>query len=315
MLSSSARLLQLTALLGTRPWWSGAELAERLDVTERTVRRDIARLRTLDYPVESVPGVFGGYRLGVGGRLPPLVLDHEEAVAVAVCLRAGAAGSVAGVEEAAARALTKLEQVLPARLRPQVSALATAVPLRGDTTAVDPDALVAVAMACRASERLRFDYVNRDEVTSRRHVEPYRLVHTGRRWYLVARDLDRDDWRTFRLDRLTRPRATFERFSFDNPPDAATLVSRAISTAPYRHQASVLLDAPQSEVAQLIPPTVGQLRAEGEDQTLLTTGADRLDVLAAHLALLGCSFVVLEPPELRAALLDLAERLRRAAEV
>lgn len=314
MLETSARLLRLTAVLAMRPWWSAAELAERLDVTERTVRRDIARLRSLDYPIESVPGRYGGYRLGAGGRLPPLVLDQDEAVAVAVCLRAGAAGSVAGVEETAARALTKLEQVLPARLRPHVAAVAGAVPLLGAGEVVDPEVLVIVARACRASERLTFDYRDRGDVPSHRRVEPYRLVHTHRRWYLVARDVDRAAWRTFRLDRITRPTSSSGRFHFDDPPDAAAMVSHAVSTAPYRYQARILLHAPLGEVSRRIPPTVGRLEDDGEGGTVLTTGADRLELIAGHLAMLGLPFAVLDPPALRDVVSALADRLREAAE-
>lgn len=314
MATTSTRLLQLLTLLTTRSWWSAAELAERLGVTTRTVRRDVDRLRGLDYPVESVRGPAGGYRLGGGGRLPPLLLDQDEAVAVAVCLRAGASGSVIGVEEAAARALAKLEQTLPPRLRPRVAAVeAATLALTPGVASVDPEILLRVAQACREAERLRFEYRARDGVESRRLTEPYRLVHAGRHWYLVARDVDRDAWRTFRLDRISRPHSTFEHFRLEDPPDARELVSRAVSTAAYRHEARVRFRAAVAEVAELVPPTVGMLVAEGDDATVLTTGADHLEWIAVHLALTGLEFEVLHPPELRDAVQAVADRLHRAA--
>jgi len=195
MLETSARLLRLLSLLQSRRDWPGAELAERLGVTTRTVRRDVDRLRDLGYPVESATGTAGGYRLGVGAALPPLLLDDDEAVAVAVGLRAAATGTVTGIEETSLRALAKLEQVLPSRLRHRVGAMQSAIlPLTGPGPTVDPDLLTA---ACQAHEGVRFGYQQ-----NTRRVEPYRLVHTGRRWYLLAFDLDRDDWRTFRVDRI-----------------------------------------------------------------------------------------------------------------
>src|SRR5437868_10156968 len=203
MLETSARLLRLLGLLQTRRDWTSAELATRLDVTTRTIRNDMARLRALGYPIEARPGVAGGYRLGAGGALPPLLLSDEEAVAVAIGLRTAAGGSVAGIEEASVRALAKLQQVLPARLRRRVSAFqsyALQVPLAGPQ--VDPDVLTVIAAACRDHERLRFDYTAHSGTVSRRSVEPYRLVNDRRRWYLVAWDTDRHDWRTFRADRI-----------------------------------------------------------------------------------------------------------------
>lgn len=314
-ISSSARLLRLLSLLTGRPRWSAAELAAELDVTTRTVRRDIDRLRQLDYPVESVSGPAGGYRLGGRGRrLPPLLLDEDEAVATAVCLRAGAMGSVRGVEEAATRALATLEQTLPARLRPRVQALghATVALPRGTDTPVDPEVLLALAHGCRAAERMRFAYTARDGTRTRRLVDPHRLVHAGRRWYLVAFDVDRDAWRTLRVDRVAEPQPTGQRITDRQAPDAAELVSRSVSTAPYRHRARVRLDAPVDVVADRVPPTVAELTSDG-DTTILSTGADDLTVIALHVAALGIEFTVLAPPELVDIVRGMADRLSRAA--
>ncbi len=314
MLSTSARLLRLAGLLTTRPWWTAAELADRLEVTTRTVRRDVDRLRELDYPVDSVPGPGGGYRLGVGAGLPPLQLEPEEAVAIAVCLRLAGAGGVTGIEDAAPRALAKLERMLPPKARSRVSAIeAATVPFGTSPDPVEPDVLLAVAQACRAAERLRFRYVRRDEVSTRRHVEPYRLVSAARRWYLVAFDLERDDWRTFRLDRMTRPFTTGVPSEVRDTPDPVRLVSEALTTAPYRWVARVRLHVPLVEAQQRIPPTVGLLEPDGDDATLLTAGADELRSIAGHLAMVGVGFTVLEPDELHAEVAAMARRLTESA--
>ena len=206
MNETSSRLLQLLALLQARREWLGTELADRLEVSGRTIRRDVERLRDLGYPVQSTTGPAGGYRLAAGTAMPPLLLDDDEAIAIAVGLRTAARASVTGIEETAIRALVKLEQVLPTHLRRRVAALGSttfAPPLAGPT--VDPQHLTVIAAACRDGECLRFAYRSRDGTNSRRLVEPHTLVNRGRRWYLVAWDRDRDDWRTFRLDRLARP--------------------------------------------------------------------------------------------------------------
>jgi predicted DNA-binding transcriptional regulator YafY len=308
-----ARLLRLLSLLHTRVQWTGPELAGRLEVTTRTVRRDVDRLRSLGYLIDSTPGPTGAYRLAPGGTLPPLPLDDDEAVAVAVSLRTAAGGSVAGVDEAALTALAKLERVLPARLRSRVLAVGAAtVALTSAEAKVDADALVTIAQACQGSERLRFMYRDRSSHQSERTVEPHRLVHTGRRWYLVARDVRRDDWRTFRADRVTDIVATGHRFVFDDPPDAAALVSRGVSVAPYRHQARVIVKAAAAVVAENVPPTVGVVTALDDATCELSTGADHLDAIAAHLLLLDADFVVLDPPELRDRIAVLADRLTRA---
>ena len=320
MLETSARLLRLLSFLQSRRDWTGAELAGRLGVGLRTVRRDIDRLRDLGYPVDATPGIAGGYRLGTGAALPPLLLDDEEAVAVAISLHTAAAGSVAGLEETSLRALTKLQQMLPARLRHKVTALhAATVALTGPGSpadTVDPDVLTAVAAACRDQRGLRFRYPGRGEVTAR-SVEPHRLVHTTRRWYLVAWDTGRGGWRTFRLDRIQGPAGPpGARFAPRPPPadDVAAYVSQSISSAPYRYQARVLIRAPLEAVAPRSSPAAGRLEAAGPDACVLHTGSNSLDELALFIAVKGFDFQVLDPPELIPVLRTLAERLRTAAD-
>ncbi|MEN3611689.1 YafY family protein [Plantactinospora sp. ZYX-F-223] len=313
MLDTSARLLRLLAILQTRTEWTGPELAQRLDVTVRTLRRDMARLRDLGYPVRATPGVAGGYRLGAGSTLPPLLLDDDEAVAVVLSLRTAASQSVTGIAETSLRALAKLDRILPARLRQRTAALRlTTVPLAGRAPTVDPDLLTAIAEACQNLHRLTFDYRTRDGTTSIRRVEPHRLVHTGQRWYLVARDTDRDAWRTFRVDRIGGLRSTGQRFTPHDPPDPATFVADSVGAAPYRYRARVLVHAPAEEIAERVPPTAGLVEAVDRNSCLLSTGADWLGFLALHLALLGPEFTVLEPAELADELGVLAGRLDRA---
>src|SRR5919106_1642178 len=228
-MTTSSRLLTLLSLLQARRDWPGGELAGRLEVSSRTIRRDVERLRELGYPVESLTGPAGGYRLRAGTAMPPLLLDDEEAIAIVVGLRTAARASVTGIEETAVRALVKLEQVLPSRLRRRVAALGSATiaaPVGGPT--VDPQQLTAIAAACRDCERLRFAYRSRDGTESRREVEPHTLVNLGRRWYLVAWDRRREDWRTFRIDRLSRPAANGTRFTARELPasDAAAYVEQ-----------------------------------------------------------------------------------------
>jgi predicted DNA-binding transcriptional regulator YafY len=314
MAEPSARLLRLLALLQTPNEWTGGELARRLDVDVRTVRRDIQKLRDLGYPVHATAGA-AGYRLGAGTKLPPLLLDDEEAIAIAVGLRTAASGSVTGIEEASLRALAKLEQVLPSRIRHRVALLhsvTVAVPAAGPT--VDPDVLTAVAVACRDHHRLRFDYARHDGASSLRDTEPHRLVHTGRRWYLIGWDTDRRDWRTYRVDRM-RPRIpTGPRFTPRPAPDAdlAGYLTRGVSTAPYRHRARVTLYAPAHVAVERIPPTVGVIEAVDDNTCLLHTGSNSLDEIAVYVALFGFRFRVHEPPELVAHIRDLTARLADA---
>jgi predicted DNA-binding transcriptional regulator YafY len=314
MVETSARLLRLLSLLQSRPDWAGAELAGRLGVTARTLRRDVQRLRDLGYPVHATPGVAGGYRLGAGAALPPLLLDDDEAVAVAVSLRTAASHTVTGLAETSLRALAKLDQVLPARLRERTAALQLAtVPLTGPGVTIDPETLTVIAGACRRPERLSFEYRSHDGTLTTRNAEPHRVVQAGYRWYLVARDTDRDDWRTFRVDRIGAVRRTGVRFTPRNPPDAAAFVANSVSVAPYRHRARVLVHAPAEVIAGQIPPTTAVLEAAGPGRCLLTTGADRLDWLVMHLAVLGADFTVQDPPELAEQVRALADRLARAA--
>lgn len=314
MVDTATRLLRLLSLLTARRSWGGAELADRLGVTVRTVRRDVERLRELDYPVRAVPGPAGGYALGGGTGLPPLVLDDDAAVAVAIGLHIAASGATSGVQEAALRAAAAIEQVMPPRLRRRVHALRSAtVALTAADAVVEPSVLALLALACRDGEMLRFAYVDRAGQRTRRHVEPHRLVSTGRRWYLVARDLDRDDWRSFRLDRLDEPRPTGRHSRPADPPDAARFVSEALSSGPYRWRVRVLMEAPADEVSRLTPATVAVVEAVDERRCLLVSGSDSLDSIALHLALLDVPFTPLEPPELRERCAALAGRLDRAA--
>jgi predicted DNA-binding transcriptional regulator YafY len=315
MLETSARLLRLLGLLQTRRDWTSAELATRLNVSARTIRTDMARLRALGYPVEARPGVAGGYRLGTGGSLPPLLLDDEEAVAVAIGLRTAANGSVAGIEEASVRALAKLQQMLPSRLRHRVSAIASSalpVPSRGPE--VDPDVLTLIASACRDHERLRFDYRTHSGTASRRSVEPYRLVNDRRRWYLVAWDTDRDAWRTFRVDRIEPRAPTGLRFTPRAlPPDReiAAQVARGVGEATWRYRARVIVHAPAAHVRDRMPIPV-EVEPLGEDQCAFEPGSDHPEMLALYLGLLDADFTVADSPELVDALRRLTRRYQRA---
>jgi predicted DNA-binding transcriptional regulator YafY len=316
VVSTSARLLQLLSLLQTRRDWSGAELADRLEIGVRTLRRDVDRLRQLGYPVQATPGVAGGYRLGAGAELPPLLLDEEEAVAVAVGLRTAASVGVAGIEETSVRALAKLEQVLPSRLRRRVNAVGSAtVPYPGTGPAVDPETLAIIAGAARDHERLRFKYRTHEGQAGRRVVEPHALVHTGRRWYLVAFDTGRDEWRTFRVDRIDGRPSTDRRFTPREPPakDIANYVSQSVSSVRNQWQAKVILHAPLAEVSPRVPRTVGTLEAIDERTTLLRTGADWLGGLAVYVADIDVDFEVLEPPEFVHMVKQLAGTFGRAS--
>ena len=282
-------------------------------MTTRTVRRDVDRLRALGYRVDAEPGVDGVYRLGTGADLPPLLLDDDEATAIAVALGVSTGGAVRGLEQPALAALAKLDRVLPTRLRRQVEALrSSVVTLAPAADEVDADLLVTLAQACDGHERLVLEYVDRDGEASERRVEPHRLVSTGRRWYLLADDVDRRDWRTFRVDRIRAGRASGHRFTpRSDAPDALTFVGDAITTAPYRHQAVIRVAATPEVVRARVPPTVGRVAPDG-DGARLTVGSDDLASLAGHLIGLDLPFEVLEPPELRAHLRSVARRLAEA---
>lgn len=314
MIETSSRLLELLSLLQARREWPGGELAERLEVSARTIRRDVDRLRQLGYPVDSMTGPSGGYQLRAGSAMPPLVLEDEEAIAIAVGLRTAARASVSGIEEAAVRALVKLEQVLPGHLRRRVSALGSAtvtLPYGGPT--VDPQHLTTIAAACRDHERLRFAYRRRDGTASRREVEPDSLVNHGRRWYLVAWDPQREDWRTFRLDRMARP-APGARFAPRPLPakDPAAFVARSISSVPNRYEAVVTLSVGAPAIEDAFPPHWGAVEAIDAASCRFTAGDDDLGWLAMRIAMLGVDFEVHEPPELVEHMRALASRLGAA---
>ena len=316
MRETSARLLDLLSLLQARRDWPGAELAERLEVSARTIRRDVGRLRSLGYPVESLTGPAGGYRLRAGTAMPPLLLDEEEAIAIAVGLRTAARSSVTGIEETSIRALVKLEQVLPRHLARRVAALGSATiagPVSGPT--VEPQHLTTIAAACRDSECLRFDYRSRDGTATRREVEPHSLVNLGRRWYLVGWDRRREDWRTFRVDRLGRLGAAGKRFTARTLPakDPAAYVEQSIAGAWSRYEARVTVHAAADEIAKRLPWVAGALEPIDAHSCEYRTSDDDLEWLALRIAMLGADVDVHEPPELIAQLNALAGRLRRAA--
>jgi predicted DNA-binding transcriptional regulator YafY len=315
MTETSSRLLTLLSLLQGRRDWSGHELAERLEVSGRTIRRDVERLRALGYPVESLSGPAGGYRLRAGTAMPPLLVDDDEAIAIAVGLGTAARASVAGIEETSVRALVKLEQVLPAHLRRRVSALQSATTtLPGAGPTVDPHCLTVIAAACRDGERVRFAYRGRDGADSRREVEPHSLVHLGRRWYLVAWDRGRGDWRTFRVDRVSGPASTGVRSPARELPieDAAAFVAQRLSTAPYRYEARMTLHAPAAAVRTRIGPGWGTVEPIDERTCEYRTGDDDLDWLALRVAMIGVDFDLHRPPELAERLRQMARRLERA---
>jgi len=315
MLQTSARLLRLLSLFQAQRYWAGAELSKRLDVTGRTLRRDVDRLRSLGYPVHSTSGIAGGYQLGAGTTLPPLLLDDDEAVAVALGLRTAATGSVVGIEEASVRALLKLEQVLPPRLRHRVAALHGYVVSMGTRgPSVDAERLAFIASACRDHSGLRFKYQDRTGTPSARMVEPHQVVHTGYRWYLVAWDSARRDWRTFRVDRIEGKLKTSLRFKPRKAPegDFAAFVTKSLSQVPYPFRARVTLRAAIETLAKRIPPSAGVLEPIDQSSCMLHTGSYSLETIAIHLSFLGVDFQVHEPPELLEHIRSVVERLKRA---
>jgi predicted DNA-binding transcriptional regulator YafY len=310
-------MLRLLSLLQTHRYWPGTMLAERLEVSERTLRRDIDRLRELGYHVDASRGVAGGYQLRFGSAMPPLLLEDEEAVAIAVGLRAAAAGSVQGLEETSLQALTKVIQVLPPRLRGRVGALreATVPALTGNGPKVDAVALTTLAQACRDEERLRFGYTAKTGEQSNRWVEPYRLVPLGRNWYLVAYDLDRGDWRTFRVDRLTKPETTGARFRQRELPaaDAAEFVRQQLSSIPVRHHVVITIKLSAAEVEKATTYAGGTVEPIDESSCRLSMALDDFDWVVLILAALGAEFQVERPDEFRDFLRGTAELLLRGA--
>jgi predicted DNA-binding transcriptional regulator YafY len=306
---TAARLLKLLSLLQRRPSWTGTELAHQLGVDARTVRRDIERVRDLGYQVTSTPGSAGGYRLGVGADMPPLLLDEQEAMAVAVLLGASAGMALPGIERATLATLARIDRLLPPRLQRRVKALrAATVPLLATPEAVPAENLARLAEGCESRELAQFDYSARDGRKTSRRVEPYRLVATERRWYLVAFDLDRTDWRTFRVDRVAKVRLTGHTFTPRKLEDAARLVSEAISAAPYRYQIVVRVEVPVVAVRKAVSPSVATVEDAG-DHVVLRIGADELHWVAGYLIGLGFPFEVLHPPELSLWLSTLGNRL------
>ena len=310
MANTSGRTLRLLSLLQTHRYWPGTELADQLGVSLRTLRRDVDRLRELGYPVDATRGVTGGYQLRAGTNLPPLLLEDEEAVAIAIGLRTAAGGAVAGIEETSVRALTKVVQVMPPRLRRRVDALQkfTVPALRGGPT-VDPTALTVIAQACRDDERLRFGYTRADEEKATREVEPHRLVALGRRWYLVAYDVHRHDWRTFRVDRLSDPQPTGARFRQRQVPggDALTFVESSIASRPMRHDVEITVRTGADDVRRVVHRW-GEVEPLDEGSCRLRMSLDSFDWVVFVLAEVGAEFEVHRPAELR-------EHLRRTGEL
>ena len=319
---STARVLQLLGLLQSRPVWTGTELAERLSVTTRCIRRDIERLRELGYAVDSARGAGGGYHLSAGKPVPPLLLDDDEAVAVAVCLLTGAGATSAVLDDAAVRALLKLDQTLPARLRAKVRAVQeSTVILEHADAGIDPYRLQALTGAAAAHQLVRFAYRTLHGVESQRRVEPYRLIAAGRRWYLMAFDLDRDDWRTFRIDRMAEAEVSTFRYRPRPMPDPKAYLADAFTRGGYEHTVTVLVNAPAAAVADRIPPqraVVEQVAAPGatagaDPWCRLTAGMNDLASGARYLATLGFELRVVGPPAFAEAMVAAGEALLRAA--
>lgn len=311
---TTERVLNLLGLLQQRRVWTGPELATRMRVTTRTVRRDVDRLRALGYPVHASHGAGGGYQLGAGQVLPPLLLDDDEVIAVAAALLAGAGDAGTG-GEAALRTLTKLDQVLPSRLRSDVRALAASVESFGrGRHPADPQVLIETARACRDGVELGFDYRTRDGASSRRRVEPYRLVASERQWYLLAFDRDRDDWRTFRADRMTDARARTWRFTQRAvPAEAATYVQESVADRVYPRHARFLVHAAADVVRAQVPPSAAVVHARDATTCEISAGGHDLDLLLLHVTLLGHEFEVLEPAELAERCEVMSARLGSAA--
>jgi predicted DNA-binding transcriptional regulator YafY len=320
MANTSSRTLRLLSLLQTRRYWPGEELAGQLQVSPRTLRRDIDRLRELGYPIQAQRGVAGGYQLAAGTALPPLVVDDEEAVALALGLQTAAQGAVEGIAESSVRALAKVVQVMPARLRRRVQALgAMTVPASWDAAGgaagqtVDPEVLTTLALACRDTERVRFSYTAAGGQHTGRHVEPHRLVLLGRRWYLVGYDLDRQGWRSYRLDRLTGPGGTGARFRPRELPaaDAAAFVRAGVQSTRSGYDIEVIVEAP----AELVRERIGRWASVAEisvGRCRVRMAADQLEWPVMGLGMVGADFQVISPPELIDWMRDWGARFSRA---
>ena len=315
MANTGSRTLRLLSLFQTQRYWSGAELAERLGISARTLRRDVDRLRELGYPVEAHRGIDGGYQLAAGTALPPLAVDDDEAVAVAFALRTAAQGAVSGMEDASISALSKIVQVMPPRLHRRVDALnAVTVPATwGSDPVVDAGVLTSVAQACRDEERMRFAYTGRGAQTTERHVEPHRLVALGRRWYLVAYDMTRHDWRSFRLDRMECPQGTGARFHPRPLPaeDAAAFVRAGIENVPRVYTIEALVYTSAASVRAALGQW-GTVEGIDTERCRLRMTADSLDWPTLALGAVRAEFEVLDPPELVEHIREWATRFHRA---
>jgi predicted DNA-binding transcriptional regulator YafY len=313
MITTSARLLRLLALLQSRRHWTSLELCDRLAMSARTVRRDVDRLRELGYPIHASPGLGGGYSMRPGSAMPPVLLEDDEAVAVAVALRA-AAGSIAHMDEAAIGVLAKIDRVMPARLRKRASSLhSITVSLPGAHEAPAADALMQIAGACRDQKKLTIGYADRSGRESSRRIEPVRLAHTGRRWYLVAWDIERNDWRTFRADRIRRVVEPGTHFTPRKlPRDVVTFVSQSIAYEPYSCRARLKLEGSHGELSKRIASWIGVLEPLDEQHCVLSVGAPSPEALVAFMLMAGVDFQLLDAKELLPQLREIARHLNRA---
>jgi predicted DNA-binding transcriptional regulator YafY len=305
VIGTSARLLRLLSLLSARPSWTCGELAERMEVTDRTVRRDIAKLRDLGYGIDSDPGPWGGYRLGQGTRPLPLILDDEESLAVVVALREAALSGILGSDQAALSALLKLRQVLPQRIADRLGAMdaAFAQTTRSGERQIAPGMLLELATACRRGERTRLAYRDLGGKATVRDVDPYRLVRTGHRWYFVARDVAKEQWRTFRADRVAQVTSTGEPVDIADPPDPALLVAQGLTQGVYAHYTTIRLPLPLDQALRVVPATIGRHHPDGPEATIVEIGAPDADSLPQYLLGLGVPLQVLSPDDVRQALL------------
>ncbi|NLS08477.1 YafY family transcriptional regulator [Nesterenkonia sp. MY13] len=308
------RVLRLLSLLQRRPVWTAVELAEELGITDRSVRRDIERLRNLGYPVQAASGLGGGYKLGAGRQLPPLLLTDEEATATAVSLRIAAGGAISGIGDAALDALAKLDQVMPPRLRGNVRALHDSTATLAGTGEVSIETLTTLAAACRDQVQVRFSYTKFHGIEGQRRTEPVRMVAAGPRWYLMAYDLDRQDWRTFRLDRMQHVAATTFRFRPRDHPDPLDYVQESVTASAYQHLTRVRLHLSAEEARRRIPPQIAKIEEDpAPGRCLFIAGADNMEWMALYLAGLGLEMEILEPEGLREVAMNLAETLRSMA--
>ncbi|MEO9199684.1 MAG: WYL domain-containing protein [Antricoccus sp.] len=315
MAGSTERALRLLGLLQARPVWTGPQLAARLDVTTRSIRRDVDRLRTLGYPVRATQGLGGGYQLGAGLALPPLLLDDDEAVAVAVCLSLAAGGSVVGIGESALRTLAKLDQVMPPRLRAHVEALTSSTQtIDGYSTPVSSQTLLVIAGSIRARRRIVFHYAGLHGDPTDRRVEPYRMVATGRRWYLMAFDLQREDWRAFRLDRMREVASTTWQFKPREAPDAAQFIQRGSSRDAYPAVGVIDVAASIQQVRDYFSPLSATVEQLPRNRSRVSAGAESMDLVAWHFARLPWPYTIVGPPQLRTASRALAQRVHTATD-